>query len=99
MTPGALDFGKVTVGSTKNMDFTVQSTDNGPLTGTASATAPFSIVVGSSCSLPAGQSQPVTVRFSPTTPGTFVSIGTFTNNGGKASPTISGVGVQHLSSQ
>jgi len=87
VTPGALDFGKVTVDSMKNMDFTVQNTDNGTLTGTASATAPFSIVVGSSCSLTAGQSQPVTVGFSPTRPGTFVSNATFTSNGEKASPT------------
>src|SRR5713101_3392069 len=87
VTPGALDFGKVTVGSMKNIDFTVQNTDNGPLTGTASATAPFSIVVGSSCSLTAGQSQPVTVGFSPTRPGTFVSNATFTSNGEKASST------------
>jgi hypothetical protein len=94
ITPDSLDFGMVTVGSTEDMSFTVQNISAGTLTGTASATAPFSIVSGGSFNLMVGQSQQVTVRFSPTAPNTFISSATFTSSAGNAFPPIRGVGVQ-----
>jgi IPT/TIG domain/Abnormal spindle-like microcephaly-assoc'd, ASPM-SPD-2-Hydin len=94
VTPDSLDFDKVTVGSTEDMNLTVQNTGGGTLTGTANADAPFKIAAGSPFSVAAGKSQAVTVRFRPATPGTFMSNATFTSNGGTTSPTLSGVGVQ-----
>lgn len=93
VTPDALDFGSVEVGSSKDLDFTVQNTGNGTLSGAASINMPFSIVAGGSFNLAAGESQTVTVRFSPTSSGTFVSSVTFTSNGGNASPVVQGEGV------
>ena len=59
------------------------------LVGTASTNAPYSIVSGGSYSVSAGQSQTVTVRFSPTASGTFAGNVTFTGGAG-ASATVSG---------
>ena len=62
------------------------------LVGTATTSAPFSIVAGGSYNLSAGQSQNVTVRFTPTSAGSFASNVTFTG-GGDASLPVTGVGL------
>jgi hypothetical protein len=64
-------FGSVAVGTTVDRTFTVQNTSTTSLSGTASIGAPYSIQTGGSFSLAAGASQTVTVRFSPTSSGTF----------------------------
>ena len=55
----------------------------------ATANAPFSIVSGGTYNLSGGQSQTVTVRFSPTSSGTFASNVIFTGGAG-ASVTVTG---------
>lgn len=93
VTPDTLDFGSVTVGSSKDLDFTVQNTGNGTLSGTASTSAPFSIVTGDSFNLAAGESQAVSIRFSPNSSGNFTETVDFTSNGGNASLLVQGEGV------
>lgn len=86
------DFGRVPVGSSADRTFTVSNTGDGTLTGSATTSAPFSVVSGGSFSLGAGQSQMVTVLFSPTSTGTFMDTVTFSSNGGSASVTVTGKG-------
>lgn len=90
--PTSKDFGIVTVGSTKDMEFRINNTGKGKLKGTASTSAPFSIVSGGSFSLAAGASQAVVVRFSPTTAGSFSDNLSVTSNGGNASLPVTGTG-------
>jgi hypothetical protein len=72
--------------------FTVKNIGDGTLTGSASASAPFSIVSGGSYSLTNGQSQTVTVRFSPTSAVTSTGSASFSGGGG-TSKTAKGTGV------
>lgn len=90
--PPSKDFGIVTVGSTKDMEFRINNTGKGKLKGTASTSTPFSIVSGGSFSLTAGTSQAVVVSFSPTTAGSFSGHLRVTSNGGNASPLVTGTG-------
>ena len=90
VAPNSLDFGAVNVNTSIDRTFTVQNAGSGTLTGNASTTAPFTILSGGSYSLSAGQSQTVSVRFSPTSAGTFSGIVTFTG-GGAASKAVTGV--------
>jgi hypothetical protein len=91
ISPSSLDFGRVTRGRTANKSVSVKNVGGGVLTGNATTNSPFSIVSGGSYSLKAGQSQTVTVRFSPPSAGTFVGNVTFTGGGG-ASATVTGRG-------
>lgn len=92
VTTASQDFGSVAVGSSADRTFTVQNAGSGTLSGSASTAAPFSILSGSPYSLTAGRSQVVTVRFSPTSAGTFGGSVNFTGGGGAAT-TVTGVGV------
>ncbi len=92
VTPASQDFGSVAVGSSADRTFTVQNTGGGTLTGSASTSAPYSVISGSPFSLAAGASQAVVVRFSPTATGTFTGNVSFTSNGGNVSPGVTGVG-------
>jgi len=78
LSPGALSFGSISVGSTTNRTVSVQNTGGGTLAGSASVTAPFSVVSGSPYSIGAGLSQIVTVRYSPTITGTNTQSISFT---------------------
>jgi len=93
VTPASADFGTVEVGSSADRSFTVKNTGAGTLTGQASALAPFSVVAGGAYSLTAGQTQTVTVRFSPTAAASFNGNVTFSGAGG-ASRVVAGVGSQ-----
>jgi hypothetical protein len=92
VTPASQDFGSVAVGSSADRTFTVQNSGNGTLTGNASTSSPYSIFSGSQWSLGAGASQPVVVRFSPTSAATFSSNVNFTSNAGDVSRGVSGMG-------
>ena len=70
VTPPNQDLGMIAVGVITNQTFSVQNTGGGTLTGSVSVAGPLSIVSGGSYSLGAGQSQTVTVSYSPTTAGT-----------------------------
>jgi hypothetical protein len=90
VTPASQNFGTISVGSTADRSFVVQNTGGGTLTGTVSATAPFSILSGGSFSLALGATQTVTVRFTPTTSGVFSSNVSFTSNGGNLQRAVTG---------
>jgi hypothetical protein len=82
VTPGNLNFGSIQVNTTADLPFTVQNSGGGTLSGTATVAAPFSIVSGGSYTLTAGQSQTVTLRYSPTSVGTHNGTVNFTGGGG-----------------
>ena len=91
VSPTGQDFGSVATGSTRDLSFTVRNSGGGTVSGTASVTAPFSVVSGGSYSLGAGQSQTVNIRFSPTTAGSQSRVITFTGGSGTTA-TVSGTG-------
>jgi hypothetical protein len=73
----------VAVGSSADRTFTVQNTGGGTLTvNNVSTSAPFSVVSTFPFDLGAGASRDVTVRFSPTTTGSFTGSVSFTSNAG-----------------
>ena len=92
VTPATQDFGTVPVGGSADKSFTVKNLGGDILTGNASTSSPFSIVSGGSYSLAAGQSQLITVRFSPTATGVFLGNVAFTG-GGDAGGLLTGAGV------
>ena len=69
VTPTSLFFGTVSVGSTAKLSVTVRNSGGGTLTGSASTSAPFSVVGTASYSLAAHQTATIVVRFSPGVPG------------------------------
>ena len=89
VTPNSLDFGTIVANAFSDRTFAVQNTGSGTLTGNASTTAPFTILSGGSYSLAAGQSQNVTVRFSPTSAGGYSGTVSFTGGAG-TSKTVTG---------
>jgi Fibronectin type III domain/Immunoglobulin domain len=84
VAPGSLAYGSILSGTSKNGSFTVSNSGGGTLSGSASVSAPFSIVSGGSYNLGANQSQTVTVAFNPTTAGTYNQNVTLTGGGGAA---------------
>jgi hypothetical protein len=90
---GTVNFGSVALGSFAERTFTVSNTGGGTLSGTASVTAPFSVVSGSPFTLSgAGGTQAVNVRFTPTTTATATTNLTFTAGGGTISTIVTGTG-------
>ena len=98
VTTTSQSFGTVAIGTTANLAFTVENIGGGTLAGSASlgaqsnfvvVAAPFSIISGGSYSLGAGQSQTVTVSFTPTAAGTNSQTITFSGGAG-ASVTLNG---------
>ncbi|HKW29566.1 MAG TPA: choice-of-anchor D domain-containing protein [Verrucomicrobiae bacterium] len=65
VTPGSISYGTILSGTSKTNSFTVANVGTGTLSGSASVSAPFSVVAGGSYSLGAGQTQLVVVAFSP----------------------------------
>ena len=91
VTPTApIAFGNLAVGGSADQTLTVQNTSTTSVTGTASVAAPFSIVSGGSFSLVPGASQVVTIRFRPTTAGTFATSVSITAGGDTLSRAVSG---------
>jgi len=82
VAPANLDFGLVQTNRSRDLVLTVKNVGIGTLTGMCSATAPFSIVSGGAYSLGAGQSQLVTVRYSPIVAGSNSQIVMLTGGGG-----------------
>jgi hypothetical protein len=64
VSPATLTFGSIAAGQTADRSFTLANIGGGTVTGTAATSGPFTIVSGSSFSIPAGQSALVTLRFS-----------------------------------
>lgn len=65
VTPGNLVYGTLLVGTSATNIFRIQNVGTGTLSGSATVSAPFSIVSGGSYNLGAGQTQAVLVAFSP----------------------------------
>jgi len=82
VTPASQDFGAVLVGAIAERTFSVQNTGSGTLSGSASVSAPFSIISGGTYNLGASASQTVTVRYSPTSSGIHNQTVTFTGGAG-----------------
>jgi hypothetical protein len=78
----ATSFGSVTTGTAVDRTFTVQNTSAASISGTATIAAPFGVVSGGTFTVAAGASQTATVRFQPTTTGTFASSVAFTVGSG-----------------
>lgn len=93
VSPLTIDFEDVPVGDNADMTFTVTNSGGGTLTGTATTTVPFSVVAGGNFTLSAGQSQAVTVRFSPTGAGAVNGTVAVDSNGGTANVSLTGTGV------
>ncbi len=77
-----VDFGFTEVGSMTSVTVTVQNRGGGMLTGTASASAPFTVISGESYSLDTAGTQLVVVAFSPTETGPLTGRLTLTGGDG-----------------
>lgn len=91
VTPtSTVSFGSLRTGATADRTFTVQNTSGGAVSGSASVSAPFSIVSGGSFSLAAGASHAVVVRFRPTAAGSFTTNANFTVAGDTTQRVLNG---------
>jgi hypothetical protein len=91
VTPATpVDFGSLAVGTTAERTFTVRNTSTAAVAGTARVGAPFAIASGGSFFLAPGASQPVVVRFSPTSAGSFTTNVSFSVGDDTTSLTLSG---------
>ena len=84
VAPGSLAYGTLLSGAAKTNSFTVSNTGGGTLSGTATVSAPYSIVSGGTYNLGAGQNQTVSVVFAPATAGTYNQNVTLSGGGGAA---------------
>ncbi len=100
VTPTALDFGTVTVGSHEDATFTIENIGTGQLRGSVGETCDhYSIVSGGgSYSLGAGESVTVTVRFEPTSNGTHVCT-VATGSSACGDVNLTGVGAELLANE
>lgn len=92
VTPVGQTIGVISVGMSTNGVFTVTNAGSGTLTGTASVSAPYGIVVGGSYNLKAGQNQTVVVSYNPTVVGSNPQVITFSGGSG-TNITLNGVAV------
>jgi PKD repeat protein len=96
VSPTVLNFGDVVVAQSTTMPVAVSNPGDLPLTGTATIGMPFSVVSGSPFNVPAGQTQVVTVSFSPLAQTTYSNAVLFSSNGGASTNTATGRGVPPL---
>ncbi|MCX6738367.1 MAG: choice-of-anchor D domain-containing protein [Candidatus Parcubacteria bacterium] len=97
VTPASLSFGNVNIGLSSYLDFTIQNTGGGTLSGSVTGlAAPFSCTSGCSYNLSGGASQTATIQFSPTSAGSFSDTADFSGGGG-VSRVASGTGVTVVS--
>jgi PKD repeat protein len=94
VSPTSYAFTAIATGTTEVTTFTVTNSGDIAVTnGSASSTAPFSILSGSPFSVPAHGSTNVVVRFAPTSVGSFTTNVIFTTaNGGASTNQVSGTG-------
>ena len=92
VSPSRLDFGRVAVGATTCLTFTVQNVGSGTLSGFAITSPPF-CTSDSFYSLGSLQRQKIAVRYMPTANGTNLqSVTLKVKGGGDATLTLSGCG-------
>ncbi|MBI4529831.1 MAG: S8 family serine peptidase, partial [Deltaproteobacteria bacterium] len=82
VTPSLQNFGNIAVGSSADKDFVIQNIGGGTLSGSATTLAPYSVIAGGTYDLGPDQSQVITVRFSPTSTGSFNGTISFSGAGG-----------------
>lgn len=83
VTPANLDYQEVAVGETADLSFTVKNVGTDPLVGSALlAPGPFAIISGADYNLASGESQAVSVRFTPAFPGEYSASAVFSGGGG-----------------
>jgi PKD repeat protein len=92
VSPQSLSYGNVMVGNNSNRNFVVINTGGQNLSGTASAAAPFGVIAGSSYEVLPGQTNTVTVAFSPIAAGVFAGQVIFASNGGNSTNIVTGWG-------
>ena len=80
--PASEDFGTVHVGSAVERTITISNIGTEALSGQATASAPFTVIGGSSYTLAPGANTPVVVRFVPAASGTSVGAISFTGGAG-----------------
>ncbi len=78
------DYGLLKVGNVSNVTVLMTNAGTGSFSGTASATAPFSVTAGSTYTLFSGSNHSITLRYTPTAQGEHTSAATFTGAGGGA---------------
>lgn len=82
VSANTLNFSPIQVGSSQNLTVSVQNVGSGTLAGAATVAAPFSIVSGGAYTLGQGQSQTVTIGYSPTVGGSASQTINFSGGGG-----------------
>jgi len=93
ISQSSLTFGDVREGSSKDMNFSVSNIGVATLTGSVSGlSSPFSCVSNCNFSIEPSQSENVTLRFAPTSQGSFSDTAVFTSNGGNLNRSVSGNG-------
>jgi hypothetical protein len=92
VTPTALSFGDVKLGTTATLDLTVGNIGVAPITGTVTTAAPFSIVGGGNLSLAPGARKSVSVRFAPVTARSFLGSVNVAASGDSLSRAVTGTG-------
>ena len=94
---GPLSLGRVEVGGFTEQTFTVSNTSGGTVTGSASVSAPFSLVSGNPFTLVGlGATQTVTVRFTPSAPAMATANVNFTANEDTVSRIVTGDGTDTI---
>jgi len=91
---GGINLGNVNLGSNSEFAFTLSNDGGTAITGTASTTAPFSVVAGANYTLNAGASTTVRVRFTPAGVGAVTRVLTLTGDpDGNITTNLNGTGV------
>jgi hypothetical protein len=75
-------FGSKAVGTLTDKTFTITNNSNTTIFGTISVTAPFSILGDNTYNLAPGQSQTITIRFSPSAAGSYTGYVVISGGGG-----------------
>src|SRR5205085_834703 len=88
--PTHFDFGTLIVGQSATQTVQVANLGEQPLSGSASASSPFSILAGTPYNLVPGQTGQVTITFSPNQGGSFSNVLVFQSNGGNITNLVSG---------
>jgi hypothetical protein len=92
VSPALIDFGQVQLGGFGEATFIVTNTGGGLLTGSVTARLPFSVMSGGTYALAQGQTQAVTIRFTPLFQDDYFSSVVFSGGGG-ATRTVLGTGI------
>lgn len=95
VSPSSINYGWAVTNTSTNLTFTVQNTGYGTLSGSAGTAPPWTIVGTASYNLTAGQSQTITVAFTPTSKGAVSGTVNLTG-GGNAVVSLSGYGLWQL---